>query len=356
MFRYCTMMIIVLSTCEADLMSATPSYTLTDLGEISGSEGTIRVNGINTRGDIVGSFGSSTTGGAFVWTSERGIQTLTVPGATRPSAEGINDFGQVVGYARLASQSNNHAFIWDSSGSSYDIVPTAVEAYAYDINNQGEVVGAEGGYGDRYPYIWTENDGMTRISNILGNANAISSNGKVTGDWRATISSSERAFRWESETGFCDIPGGGGWSRGNAINDNGWVVGFGLGNSSTIPMLWTPENGVEYIGGSSGGWGYGINNAGTALIATQGNWFLWNREEGLLSLNTLLVDLPSNWQLLSATTINDTGMIAGTAGINGNHPHLVLLTPIPEPSALILLGIGAISILPYAWHRRKHGA
>jgi len=337
---------------SVDFVLAAPHYTLTDIAIIPGNTGQIIVNGINGHGDIVGSFESSTNKRAFLWTSEQGLQTLTVPGADRSCAEGINDLGQVVGYARLpASSYNNHAFLWDPSGTVQDIAPTAIEAYAYDINNQGQVVGGVKMSLDRRPYIWTQNGGITQLSNGLGNANAISSNGKVTGGGGPIITS-EGAFIWESETSFQYLPDGGGWSRGNAINDNGWVVGFGLLNSTTVPALWTPENGIEYIGETSGGWGYAINNAGTALISTKELGIsLWNREEGLTSLTTLLEDLPSNWKLLSATVMNDTGMIAGTAGIDSNHAHLVLLTPIPEPSTLTLLGICIIGLLTYAWRR-----
>jgi hypothetical protein len=52
-----------------------------------------------------------------------------------------------------------------------------------------------------------------------------------------------------------------------------------------------------------------------------------------------------------ANGINDAGRIVGCG--NG---HAVLLTPLPEPGTLVLLGIAAISLFAYAWQRRRQAA
>jgi probable HAF family extracellular repeat protein len=67
-----------------------------------------------------------------------------------------------------------------------------------------------------------------------------------------------------------------------------------------------------------------------------------------------LIPLNSGWILDGATGINDSGQICG----NGTNPSgqidafLLTPTPIPEPSTLFLFGIGALSLMAYAWRRR----
>ena len=71
----------------------------------------------------------------------------------------------------------------------------------------------------------------------------------------------------------------------------------------------------------------------------------------LTDLNTM-IDPASGWALAEAWGINNSGQIAGY-GYNGGQEEAFLLTPVPEPSSLVLLGIGAASLLAYVWRRAK---
>jgi hypothetical protein len=67
-------------------------------------------------------------------------------------------------------------------------------------------------------------------------------------------------------------------------------------------------------------------------------------------LNDLIAS-GSGWTLGDAVGINDAGQIVGNGMIGGNS-HAYLLTPIPEPSTLILLCIGFASLLAFAQKKR----
>jgi probable HAF family extracellular repeat protein len=125
-------------------------------------------NGINNRGQIVGTFhdasgehgfldtgGSFTTidvpGALFPGTLARGINDngqivgyFTVPGAFFTEAFGINDSGKIVGLE--SDGSRFHGFL--DTGASFTIidVPGAIDTFAYGVNNSGQIVGVNETY------------------------------------------------------------------------------------------------------------------------------------------------------------------------------------------------------------------
>ncbi len=66
----------------------------------------------------------------------------------------------------------------------------------------------------------------------------------------------------------------------------------------------------------------------------------------MVDLNSL-IDPSSGWSLFDAYGINDSGQITGEGFISG-HQHAFLLTPIPEPSSIMLAVFGFVGL----WWRR----
>ena len=134
----------------------------------------------------------------------------------------------------------------------------------------------------------------------------------------------------------------------SGINASGQVVGHAYVASGIYhAFLW--ENGVMRdlgtLGGSSGSDAYGINASGQVVGSSYaaGGWahaFLW--EDGVMyDLNSLI---PSGSGVLGgAYGINDLGQIVGV----GRNPasRAFLLTPIPEPSVVALVALGALGLL-----------
>ena len=100
---------------------------------------------------------------------------------------------------------------------------------------------------------------------------------------------------------------------------------------------------------------YGINSAGqvvgTAYVGDFGESRAFLYSDGAMIDLSSLIDPALGWTIFEARGINDSGWIVGTMG-----SYAALLTPIPEPSTLVLLSTGAISLLAYAWRRRKRTA
>jgi hypothetical protein len=70
----------------------------------------------------------------------------------------------------------------------------------------------------------------------------------------------------------------------------------------------------------------------------------------MLDLNDL-IPAGSGFTLQAARGINDAGQIAGFGTFDGA-THAFLLTPVPEPSSLVLACLGGLVLLGYGGWRR----
>ena len=306
-------------------------YMITDLGDL----GPYQPWAINDSGQVIGQTVVDSESVGFLW--ENGTMSiLKTADETIYEPYDINNSGTIVGQGRAYDGNNlGQAYLWEDGimthlGSVDPDLPIGVALThdAWGINEHGQIVG--GTTGAHHDFFLWENDAMTDLGQ--GFAYGINNLGSIVGGRRG--SQRDHAFLWKNGV-FTDL----GLGDARAINDSGKIVGTDDNNA----IIW--NNGTEINLGP--GTAFGINNLGQVVGVLNGNAFIW--ENGTLTDLNTLIPINSGWILERATDINELGQIVGR-GIMYGENHGFLLTPIPEPTTILLLGTGLIVLVGF---RRK---
>jgi probable HAF family extracellular repeat protein len=327
-------------------------YAVTDLGT------TYDVAGINCGKQVIGDELNTNNKiyiQAYLWQGSGERQYLGTLGGNRSFAYGINAAGTVVGAADYESGGCCHAFVWKASSGMRDLGTFGgPNSQAFALNNSGQVVGdAQISTNYWHAFLYNGNGSLIDLfpgSTSTSRATGINDSGYVVG----YALSGSKAFIY---TGGSDLYYIGNQMWPNAINNDNIIVG-----------IYQPTAGVRhaflyhYISGTSGvttdlgtlggqsSQAYAINSSGLVVgYATTSDGkthaFLYDGSGPIQDLNNL-IDPSSGWTLNMAKGINDNGQIVGIGQVGG-YNHAFLLTPVPEPSTILLLIVAAISLLAY---------
>lgn len=312
-------------------------YYITDLGTFDGHGGSFAY-AINELAQVTG----EAQGNVFLW--EDGV--MTDLGISTWGYD-INDSTQIVGILTGGPQ---QAFLWDDGDVTILGTFGGLQATAYGINDGGQIVGwAHNPNNDRRAYIYS--DGAMTDLGTFGGAQSwafgVNNAGQVVGNAETEVTPPgglpiRRAFLYADGT-MTEIAGDG--SEARDINEAGQIVG------SYIPggFLW--EDG-ELTDLGDLAWPRAINNlgqvVGTAGYGGYNTAYIW--EAGVATDLNDLIAPDSGWaDLQQARDINDAGQVVGWGELDDGARHAFLLTPIPEPAQLYLLAIGAV----YVMRRRR---
>jgi probable HAF family extracellular repeat protein len=346
----CALLAAILSLPLLAHAGFAPTYSVTDLGVLSGSTESISVelnnqghaigiaigpndkgvlfrkgkvidldpsavasyaSGINAEGKITGYFNDGTKWEGFIY--HRGNLTgFQAPGAVATFSESLNDVGQTAGYYEDAAL-NDHLFVRQANGVFQDLGSAfGINPSALAINNQGRVL--IGSYDDPQGHAYISRPGSASIETIPplipnggvspGDMNQI---GVVVG-WAAVDALNQRqhAFVYfEGKIKDLGVLPGGDTTLGNGINNFGQTVGSAsqfekpILNSKGVIVGYTPE--IDH------GW-----------VSLDGK---------MLDLNGLLNAADKGWEIMDARSINDRGEILADADFQDGSTHAVLLLP-----------------------------
>ena len=255
------------------------------------------------------------------------------PGQGQPVGEalGLNDQGQIVGWAWIWNAGDNaweqHAVRWDLATRTSQDLGAGNNSFAYSINNLGQIVGMDA----TGAFFWDPgNQTPQPLENTLGGtqarANKINDQGQVVG-YASDGAENPLAVSWDPVTHAVHVLGtmGGTQSWANDINSQGQIVGTSLTDTDGDfgAYFRDPTSGVlQPLGSLGGGWsaGLGLNGLGQvvgwSLIGSGSTHAFWL--PGLQAQMQDLGILPGNFDYSMALSLNDQGQIVGECGLSTN--------------------------------------
>jgi probable HAF family extracellular repeat protein len=356
LFRCCTMAagVLCLMFYGVEFVSAAPSYTVIDLGGT-----TSNAHAVNASGQVAG----VTNGNACLWTNGT-MNVLGTLGGVMSNSYDINASGQVVGCVYEGAPNYvTHAFVY-SDGMMSLLDPFSVSnkptawSQANGINDGGQIVGsAINANGNNDAFIYS-NGTVTDL--CVGSAININANGQVVG--ADTTNGKPMAFLYSNGTmtHLGTLPNYTYGSIAFAINADGQIAGTSYYTNNQYARAFLYSNGtmtdLGMLRGYLQSWAYGINDNGQVVgeVATSsGNSTAFLYNNGTMTDLNKLIDPASGWTLVNANAINNSGQIVGYGYNSHGQQDAFLLTPVPEPSILVLFGMGIVGLLTYTWRRRK---
>ncbi len=309
-------------------VQAAPRYHVRELP--SPLEDLLYVYGVNDFGVATGTNG---TGSAVIWsysTSAISATVLAVGGVGRD----VSDTGVVPGLF-LRDDGFSVPAVFSTGG--VVPLPGEYEGWAGFITPDGRVGGAVEIGGVLAPILWTETAALPDFR-AAGEGNVVflgldDANRRLTLIYDLNFATSEL---WTDDERIPILVAGGTRVLANAISPDGIIVGSVDINGEVHPFFW--QDGwatllpyVELF--NTGGVARDVNAAGQIVGDDNTGALLWI--DGQRHRLNDLVENPDGWYLQSANAISEKGVIVGE-GTYQNRNTTYILTPIPEPGAMIL--------------------
>src|SRR5262249_52060424 len=123
---------------------------------------------INDAGQIVGKSSLNLADQAFIWDSKQGMRSIHPLGCLQSAATGINNRGEVVGYAVVRESQLNRPFIWDAQwGTRFLPILPSESCMASSINDRGQIAGSVFTSRGRRACMWDTADRPPRLIDLV---------------------------------------------------------------------------------------------------------------------------------------------------------------------------------------------
>lgn len=332
-----------------------------------GYNGGAIASGINDSGQVVGyAYDDNGNSHPLIWSNGTTQELASISSNQSGEAYKINSSGQVVGYSKLQDGSWR-ATIWNGGTPTNIGTVGGPSSFAMNINDSGVVAGSSywGSQGGSHAFTWTAQGGFVDYGsfnstdrNYYAGFNGINNSGFLVGTGYRLFSPYHAIWATAGQGSITDLAVSGQFSHSmaNAVNDAGVAVGYSNnGSGDEHAAIFTAPGQFTNIDtlGFGGSRAFDINESGwivgDAFGDVEGNFvhraFLYRNGE-MVDLTTLIPsDGIQGWsELVVANGINEQGQIVGWGTFNGAQTAFVM-TPVPEPATMAVLGLGAIALI-----------
>jgi probable HAF family extracellular repeat protein len=286
-----------------------------DLGTMggTGSEAT----GLNQRGQVVGWAYAKGWSQAFLYDGDGGMHDLGNFGGADAYAAAISESGQITGYATTAD-GVRHAFLYRDGLLKQLSVPGIASA-GWAINGGGQVAGNYQDGGQAKLAFLDEVCGCVQTLGTLGGAEALvyglNDVGQVIGVSDTAVGQ-RHAFLYQNGAMKDLGTFGGTGSFAAAINEAGLVAGDADNANGNAHAFLYDGNSLKDLGGLGGdiSKAAALNGVGQVVgyaLTKKGEprAFSWTEAEGLVDLNTRIPRAPYSLVLTGAAAVSDSGAI-----------------------------------------------
>ena len=350
------------------------------LGDLDGGTFNSSAQGVSSDGTTVVGYSSSaaTSFEAFRWTSSEGMIGLDFLTGTSILSRGLDassDGSIIVGSDR--SSSGEQAFKWTQVGGLDGLgqLDGQTGSIAWGISDDGSIIVGTGKTdASQEAFMWTESEGMQGLGFLDGATTSfgrdISADGSTIVGNSGTDAATTQAYKWTESGGMEALghPATLDFSVAEAVSADGSVIVGTAGDSDESTreaFLWTEPGQWQNLGDLPGGVVFAEASAvsadgsivvGYGTTDTELSAFLWDEHNGMRELKSVLesdygLDL-TNWTLTQATGISADGLTMIGFGTNPDGFTEGWIATIPEPSIVLLLGMGSLVLL----RRRKADA
>lgn len=322
---------------------------------------------INNAGQVAGAIylPASNSDHAALYSNGQTQDLGTLPGFTNSGGLAINNAGQVTGSSSTIEPERGRAFVY-SNGQIRDLGSLSGPPYPYSygaaINDAGQVAGfSYDMYGNQHAVIYS-NGVFQDLGSLAGvtssRGDGINNAGQVTGTLNLPGVISHAFLYSNGQIQDLGTPAGFANSYGLAINNTGQVLGEATTPSDITHALLYSGGQVRDLGtfdvkGSST-FPSALNNSGqvvgryTTFPDDPFDTHAFFYSDGQLTDLNNLIDPTLGITLEFAESINDNGQILASSETTHRS---YLLTPVPEPSTGILLGVPGLLLLAASLRR-----
>ena len=296
--------------------NAGPAYSVVKLGHVFGSC-------INASGQVAFNTGNGIGATAYFYNGAQ-FQNLGTLGGAGASANGINDYGQVVGISNLAGRGSSTLLpkmpMRGTPG--FSLGSTCLPMQSSLSNRKGALAGNSItvdsiGDGPSSVFLWTPTKGMVNLGTLNGGYPwpfGINNAGEVIGMSFTLGSNSTQGFYASVASGMIDMGAASGVTATPVdINNSGQVAG-GAATASGLSyaFLWTKAGGMVSLGGlgsDTNSMATAINNKGQVVGASinangVAHWFSWTAVGGMIDLGAAMA-----YPFPFLPAVNDLGQV-----------------------------------------------